>query len=181
MRESIIGKFLGFKAWGDKEQGGWSVADLPKLYRTNVLDPLRKAPTAATLTAWDAYIAMANADEKDNDKWNQVDFPPLQFDRACDDYTIEPSTEKLEGLINLAKANPTYPGVNDWYATIKKFLDDYTAKHGGNAAAAQSPATAPAAPSGNSNVIVTTKQEGDMTIITTHTNATATPTPPPAH
>jgi hypothetical protein len=62
MRDSVISKFLGFNVWADKEQGGWSVQDLPKLYRANVLDPLRATPTADTLAAWDAYIAMANAD-----------------------------------------------------------------------------------------------------------------------
>jgi hypothetical protein len=45
MKDTLISKFLGFNAWGDKEQGGWAVKDLPKLYRTNVLEPLRASPT----------------------------------------------------------------------------------------------------------------------------------------
>ena len=62
---------------------------------------------------------MANADEKDNDKWaHEVDFPPLQFDRACDDYAVTPSTEKLEGLVNLIKANPTNPHADDWFTRV---------------------------------------------------------------
>jgi len=175
MRDSLISKFLGFNSWAAKDQGGWAVHDLPKLFRTNVLEPLRASPTAATLAAWDTYIAMVNADEKDNDKWNQVDYPPLQFDRACDDYAIAPSTEKLEGLVNLIKANPTYPQVDDWINRVHQLLDDYRTSHGGNAPVTQNPATAPASapstPATNSNVIVTTQQQGDATIIITHTNS----------
>jgi hypothetical protein len=188
MRDSLISKFLGFNAWPEKNStagntsgsssdgkapGDWSVQDLPSLFRANVLEPLRASPTAATLAAWDAYIAMMNADEQDNDKWNQVDYPPLQFDRACDDYTVAPSTEKLEGLVNLIKANPTYPQVDDWITRVHQLLDDYRTRQGGNAPVAQNPATAPtpSTPGGTSNVIVTTQQQGDATIIITHTNA----------
>jgi len=182
MRDSIIGKFLGFKAWADKEQGGWSVQDLPRLYRANVLEPLRVSPTTATLAAWDVYIAMLNADEKDNDKWNQVVYPPLEFDRACDDYAISPGIEKLEGLVNLIKANPTYSQVDDWITRVHQMMDDYRAHHGGRATTAQSPATAPtpSAPTTNPNVTVTTEQQGDATIITTHTNSAPTAPAPPA-
>jgi hypothetical protein len=182
MRDSIIGRFLAFKGWGDKEQGGWTVQDLPRLYRANVLDPLRASPTTATLAAWDPYIAMVNADEKDNDKWNQLVYPPLQFDRACDDYAVAPDTEKLEGLVNLVKANPTHPQVESWIARLQQLMADYRARHGGKAPGAPSPATAPApsTPEGNPNVTVTTQQQGDMTIITTHTNS-APVNAPPAH
>jgi hypothetical protein len=174
MRDSIISKFLGFKGWADKEQGGWAVQNLPKLYRANVLEPLRASPTTATLAAWDAYIAMANADEKDNDKWNQVVYPPLQFDRACDDYSVAPVTEKLEGLVGLIKANPTYPQVDDWISRVRQLMDDYRARHGGNTTVAPNPAPAPSSPPGNPNVIVTTTTQGDMTIITTRTNSAPT-------
>jgi hypothetical protein len=196
MRDSIIGKFLGFKSWDvkdlsvraasgsspdSKEPGEWSVKDMPKFYRTNVLDPLRASPTAATLAAWDVYISMANADETDNDRWNQVVYPALQFERACDDYTIAPGTEKLEGLMNLIKANPTYPQVDDWIVRVKKMLDDYSASHGGKVTATQNPATTPPAPTDNPNVIVTTSTQGDMTIVTTHTNSAPVTNAPPTH
>jgi hypothetical protein len=179
MKDTVISKFLAFNAWGDKEQGGWAVKDLPKLYRANVLEPLRATPTAATLTAWDTYIAMANADEPDNDKWAQVDFPPLQFDRACDDYAAAPGTEKLEGLVNLIKANPTNTHADEWITRVSGLMDDYKAKHGGAPAppptTSTAPMTAPSAP----GVTVTTVQQGDATIITTHSNtAPVAPTPP---
>jgi hypothetical protein len=178
MKDTLISKFLAFNAWADKEQGGWSVHDLPQLYRTNVLEPLRTTPTPATLSAWNAYIAMANADEKDNDQWNQVDFPPLQFDRACDDYLVSPNTEKLEGLVNLIKANPTNPHADDWIARVSQFMSDYRSRHGG--AAPQSPSTVVAPSAANPNVVVTTQQQGDATIITTqHTNSA--PVSPAAH
>jgi hypothetical protein len=186
MRDSAIGKFLGFKSWADKEQGGWSVGGLSRLYRASVLDPLRATPTAATLAAWDIYLGMASSDEKDNDKWNQVVYPPLQFDRACDDYAITLSTEKLEVLVNLIKANPTYPQVDDWIARAHQLMDDYRVRHGGKPTVAQTPATAPApsapsAPTGNPNTTVTTVQQGDATIITTHTNSAPGMNTPPAH
>ncbi len=178
MKDTAISKFLAFNAWGDKEQGGWAVKDLPKLYRTNVLEPLRASPTADTLAAWDAFIAMANADEKDNDKWNQVVYPPLQFDRACDAYSIAPSTDKLEALVNLVKANPTYPKVDDWISRVSQLMGDYRSHHGGGPASAQNPAgpTPSNIAAGGTNVTVT--KEGDMTIITTNTNSAPSPSAP---
>jgi hypothetical protein len=181
MSDSIISKFLGFNAWGDKEQGTWAVQDLPKLFRTNVLEPLRTAPTPATLAAWDAYIAMANADETDNTKWNQVVYPPLQFDRASDDYAIQPSTDKLEVLVNLIKANPTFPQADDWITRVHQLLADYRAKHGGPPVTTQAPATNSTTPVGNPNVTITTEQQGDATIIITHTNSAPNPSSPPSH
>jgi hypothetical protein len=171
MRDSVISKYLGFKSWGDKEQGGWAVKDIPKLFRANILEPLRATPSEATLAAWDVYIAMANADEPDGDKWTSTDYPPLQFDRACDDYAISPSTEKLEGILQIIKANPTHPQSEDWLTRAKKLLDDYSTKHGGKPAVVENTAPAPTVPATNSNVTVTTVQQGDATIITTHTNA----------
>lgn len=178
MKDTIISKFLAFNAWGDKEQGGWAVKDLPKLYRSAVLEPLRATPNAATLVAWDTYIAMANADEPDNDKWAQVIFPPLKFDRACDDYSATPSTEKLEGLVNLIKANPTNPHADEWISRVSGLMDDYKAKHGGAPAPPPATATTTMTPS-DPDVSVTTEQQGDATIITTHSNgAPVAPAPP---
>jgi hypothetical protein len=171
MRDSVISKFLGFDIWSDKEQGAWAVKDLPKLYRTDVLDPARATPTAATLAAWDAYIAMASADERDTNKWYQVDYPPLHFERACDDYAVAPGTEKLEALVNLIKENPTNPQADDWISRVGKLLGDYRASHGGGTATPHAPAPAPPAPNANPNVTITTEQQGDATIITTHTNS----------
>jgi hypothetical protein len=176
LKDTVITTFLAFNAWGDKEQGLWAVKDLPKLYRATVLEPLRTTPTTATLAAWDAYIAMANADERDNDRWAQSVFPPLQFDRACDDYAVTPSTEKLEGLVNLIKANPTNPHADEWFTRVSGLMDDYKAKHGG--APTPPPATATTTPA-TPGVIVTTEQQGDATIITTHSNsAPVAPAPP---
>ncbi len=168
LRDTVISRFLAFNAWGDKEQGGWAVKDIPKLYRTNVLEPLRATPNADTLAAWDAYIAMANADERDDDRWTHEVFPPLQFDRACDAYAATPSTEKLEGLVNLIKANPTNPHADEWITRVSGLMDDYKAKHGG--APAPAPVTATTSTPTTSAVTVTTEQQGDATIITTHTN-----------
>lgn len=186
MRDSMIAKYLGFKAWGDKEQGGWAVKDLPRLYRADILEPLRTTPNPATLTAWDTYIAMAQSDQPDTDHWTSIDAPPLQFDRACDDYAISPDVDKLEVLLQIIHANLTHPQAPDWIAREKQLLDDYRAKHGGAPVVAQNaaaPAPAPSGPSGattnvNSNVSVTTEQQGDATIVTTHTNAPpVAPTP----
>ena len=171
MVDSLISKYLAFNVWGEKEQGKWAVKDLPKLYRTNVLDPLRTPPTDATLAAWDAYISLANADERDDTTWSKVIYPPLQFDRASDDYAISPSTEKLEVLVNLIKANPTDPNADSWIARVGKLMDDYRASHGGSPAIAQNPTPTTPAPPADPNVTVTTQQDGDATIIITHTNS----------
>ena len=172
LKDTLITKYLAFTAWGDKEQGGWSVHALPKIYRAEVLEPLRATPNEATLAAWDVYIGMANADEKDNDKWNQQVYPPLQFDRATDDYLSAPGTEKLESLVNMIKANPTNPHADEWIDRVSKLMDAYRAAHGGApSTATRTPAATTNAASGNPNVTVTTEQQGDMTIVTTHTNA----------
>ena len=179
MKDSVISKFLDFKLWGDKEQGTWAVKGLPQFYRTNVLDPMRTKPTAATLAAWDVYIAMANADERDSNRWQEVDYPPLQFERSCDDYAITPSTEKLEALVNLIKANPTFPQVDDWIARVHQMMDDYGASHGGKSTVAQNPIAPGFTPPATSNVVVTTQQQGDATIVTTHTNSPPVNNPAP--
>ncbi len=179
VRDSPISGALGFHGWGDKEQSRWSVRDIPQLYREQILEPLRKTPSADTLAAWDTYIAMRNLDQPDPDKWNQVDFPSLSFDRGCDDYAITPSTDKLQFLVELIKANPTHPQLDDMIARARGLLQDYRTRHP-NATAAAPPPTTPAAATTatNANVNVTVTTSGDMTVVTTHTNAApANPTP----
>ena len=171
LKDTLISKYLAFTAWGDKDQGGWSVRSVPRLYRAAVLEPLRAKPTEETLAAWDTYIAMANADEKDNDKWDNEVYPPLAFDRGCDDYLSAPGTDKLETLVNMIKANPTSPHAGEWIDRVGKLMADYRASHGGAPATTQTPAAATNAAPLGPNVTVTTVQEGDMTIVTTHTNA----------
>jgi hypothetical protein len=72
--------------------------------------------------------------------------------------------------------------VGDWFVRVHKLIDDYSASHGGPAPAAQNTTAvpAPSAPAGP-NVSVTTTQQGDMTIITTHTNSAPVTNAPPAH
>ena len=96
----------------------------------------------------------------------------MQYGRACDDYAIQPGAEKLEGLVNIIKANPTFPGVDDWIANVHQLMSDYRASHGGTPVAMQTPAPTPA-PSSDPNVSVTTQQQGDATIVITHTNSTS--------
>jgi hypothetical protein len=62
LKDSPISAYLKFYGWGDADQGNWSVHDLPKLFFADVLTPLRKAPNAETLAAWDSYIAMLTAE-----------------------------------------------------------------------------------------------------------------------
>jgi hypothetical protein len=180
VRDSLITKYLGFTACNDKDQGNWAVRDIPRFYRVNVLDPLRTKPTLATLAAWDAVIAMANADEPDADNWNNNINPSLQFDRACDAYLVAPSTERLETLVSFIRSNPTNPKAGDWIKRVHELIDDYRARRGGAAAAAPNPAVPTPAPNGNPNVTVTTVQQGDMTIVTTRTNSAPVTNTPPA-
>ena len=135
MEDSVIANALGFHGWGDKDQGKWKVADMPALYKQHVLDPLRKNPSPETLAAWDTYIAMMNADETDQEKWNQMDLPPLQFEKDCDDFAIKPGTEKIETLLSLIKTNQDHPDSDKWLERVHKMLKDYQAQQSGTAAA----------------------------------------------
>ena len=135
VRDSVISTYLGFHGWGDKEQGQWKIVDLPKLYRTNILDPLRLTPSADTLAAWDVYIAMKNVDQVDRDKWEEVDYPALEFERGSDDFAMAHNTEKIATLVALLKANSTHPQVDDWIARVHQMVQDLRAQK----AAAQTP------------------------------------------
>jgi hypothetical protein len=146
MRDSPISNYLGFHAWGDKEQGQWRIADLPRLYRDDILEPSRKSPTAATQAAWDVYIAMMNADQPDADRWADVDYPALQFEKACDDFKSEPSTDKVEALIAFIKAHPTHPQIDDWINRVHNLIEGYRAQGQASAAPASSSALPPIEP-----------------------------------
>jgi hypothetical protein len=182
MKESVIGSYFNFFGWGDKEQAGWSVNDLPRLYRTEVLEPLRATPNADTMAAWDTYISMRNSSEPDSKKWNVVIYPGLMFDRGVDDYTVEPSMEKLQVLVELIKANPACPTVKDMIAKTKDLVGDFRKRHpktDGSPDTTTAVANSSTPPAADPNVKVTTTTQGDVTIITTQTNAAAV-TPPPA-
>jgi hypothetical protein len=147
MSQSPISNYLGFHGWGDKEQGKWSVADVPDLYRKQILEPLRKSPTAATLAAWDVYIAMMNADQPDQDQWTSVDYPALQFDKDCDDFNSAPSTEKLETLVGIIKANPDHPMEDQWFKRVQDLLKTFQEqKDGGASVSSSAPALPPIQP-----------------------------------
>ena len=122
MSGSPISTYLGFLAWADSKEGKWTVADLPKLYKEQVLDPLRQTPSAATLAAWDSYIAMMNADEPDNEKWTDLDYPGLLFERDSDDFAMKPTEDKIEAMITLIKANQKHPDFADWHSRVKDMI-----------------------------------------------------------
>jgi hypothetical protein len=136
MSGSPISTYLGFLAWADSKEGKWTVADLPKLYKEQVLDPLRVSPSAATLAAWDSYIAMMNADQPDADKWAQLDYPGFEFERDSDDFAIKPSADKLETMVNLIKANPKHPNFADWSTRVHDMIKSFRDQQQQQAAAA---------------------------------------------
>jgi hypothetical protein len=184
VKDSVISSALGFTSWGDKDQGNWNVNRLPELYHDEVLTPLRTTPTADTLAAWDVYISLMAASQPDQDKWNQVEAPSFQFDRGCDDYAVTPTMDKLQALHDIIKANPTHPKFDDMISRLHTLVQDYRARHPGAASPQGSTDTAAQstnAPPADPNVKVTTVKEGDMTIITTQTNAPGStpPAPPP--
>jgi hypothetical protein len=154
MIKSPIPAYLGFSSWGGKEQGTWSVHGLAKFYRRDVLDPLRQPPVAAVLPAWDAYIAMENANEPDADKWNNEKYPALQFERACDDFSSAPSTEKLQTIVALIQAHPNHPQIEDWISRAHDLAENYRAQKAASAPVPD-PANAPHpdAPSPSSAVV----------------------------
>ena len=177
LHDSPISKFLGFTVvFKDKDQGSWSVKQIPALFKSNILDPSRATPNQTTLANWDIYVAMMQADETDPDKWTTTDYPPLQFERAYDDYAISPNTDKIETLVQIIHANPTHASAPDWLTRTKTLLDAYRTAHGGSGAPAVVQNTPPPAPT-NGNVTI--QQQGDAQIITTHsTNGTANPAAP---
>jgi hypothetical protein len=179
MKESVIASYFSFFNWGNVDQAGWTIYDIPKLYRSEVLDPLRTTPTADTLAAWDVYIGLRNTSEPDGKKWNVVEYPAMMFDRGVDDYAVEPSMEKLQVLVDLIKANSACPTVKDMISKTHDLVADYRKRHPSAATPQAETATASGATSSapDPNVKVTTTTQGDMTIITTQTN-TATTTPP---
>jgi hypothetical protein len=150
MKDSPISAYLDFHGWGDKEQGKWTVHELPKFYRAEVLEPLRNPVVADALPAWDSYIALRNANQPDNNRWNNDELPELQFEKAADDFALAPGTEKLQALVDLIKAHPNHAKVDDWIAQVHTMLSAYKAQHGDAAptnsapAAAVAPAPAPA-------------------------------------
>jgi hypothetical protein len=191
--DSIIGKYLAFHAWEGKEQASWAVSEIPRFYKTDILDPLRVTPNADTLAAWDVYIAMKNADQTDASQWDQVDYPTLAFDRGSDDYMMKPSMEKLQTLLAIIKAVPTHPKLDDMISRLHTFNEDYKSHHssGGGSGDGTSVATTgdPGATTGGSAPNVTVQETADpngMVVVTTHTNAApvapappTTPPPPP--
>lgn len=191
MGESQIGKYLGYHGWEGKDQAEWAVSSIPELYLAQVLKPLQATPSADTLTAWDVYIAMENADQPDTNEWNQVEYPSLAFDRGCDDYKIKPSMDKLQTLIAIIKAVPTHPKLEEMISRLHTYVEDFRTHHanGGDGTGGQPAAVAttsdgePSTDGGSTTpkVTVETTQEGDMTVITTRTNAPpSNPTPPSA-
>ncbi len=125
MRDSLIGTYLGFHGWGDSEQGGWSIKDLPQLYHDLVLQPLRNPPGPGTLDAWDTYMAMLQADDPDQSHWSQVVEPPLDFDRTADDFAIEPTMDKLQQIDQIIKANPGNDHLDEWIGRARKMIAAY--------------------------------------------------------
>ena len=141
MNASMIGDYLGFQGWGDKDEGKWRVADLPELYHDQILQPLRQPPSQAALGAWDIYIAMMNADQPDAEKWTDIDYPALQFEKACDDFASAPSTDKLQSLVTLMKAHPRHPKIDDWIKRVHDMIQGYQAQRNGGAASSTSAGT----------------------------------------
>jgi hypothetical protein len=127
MRDSVISNYLGFHGWGNSEEGGWTINDMPQLYRQLVLEPLRKPPGPGTLDAWDTYIAMLQADDPDHDHFTNAVEPPLDFDRTADDFAIEPTLDKLTQLDQIIKANQGSDHLDDWIARTRKMIAVYQA------------------------------------------------------
>jgi hypothetical protein len=141
MRDSLIAGYLGFHGWGNSEQGGWAIKDLPKLYHDLVLQPMRNPPGPGTLEAWDTYMAMLQADEPDPNHWSQVVEPPLDFDRASDDFAIEPTMDKLQQIDQIIKANPGSDHLDEWIGRARKMIATYQNGAGHSALPGPTPGT----------------------------------------
>jgi hypothetical protein len=177
MRDSVISNFLGFHGWGDSEQGGWAITDMPRLYRDLVLNPLRNPPGPGTLDAWDTYMAMVQADEPDSDHWTTVVEPPLDFDRTADDFAIEPTMEKLAQLDQIIKANQGSDHLDEWINRTRQMIAVYQ-----NGAAQHSalPGPTPGTPSSGGNSPIPAASPGTPTAGGNAPLPTATPGTPTA-
>jgi hypothetical protein len=172
MRDSVISTYLQFHGWGNSEQGGWAVRDIPRLYRDLVLEPLRHPPGPGTLDAWDAYTNMVQGDEPDHDKWTSSDEPPIDFDRGADDFAIEPTLDKLATLDAIIKANPTSDHLNDWIARLTAMITVYQQ---GGANHSQVPAATPGTPTSAAAGPIPAATPGTPSSGTTAPTPTATP------
>ena len=157
MKDSIIGSYLGFHSWGDTEYGKWAVSDLPKIYHDLILQPLRAQPTQETLEAWDAYIAMEQADEVDPQKWTQEDEPALAFERAADDFAIQPTMDKLATLDTIIKGNPSNEHLDDWITRMRAMIATYRQGRTNHSAL---PAATPGTPSSDVAGVVSVPTPG---------------------
>jgi ribosomal protein S21 len=177
MRDSVVSNYLQFRGWGNSEQGGWAVHDIPRLYRDLVLEPLRHPPGPGTLDAWDTYTNMVQADESDHDKWASVDEPPIDFDRGADDFAIEPTLDKLATLDAIIKANPTSDHLNDWITRMTAMIKTYQQ---GGTNHAQMPAPTPGTPSSDATSIAPAPTAGTPSAGTAAPLPAATPSAPAA-
>jgi hypothetical protein len=175
MRDSVVSHYLGFHSWGNSEMGGWTVAQLPQIYRDQVLEPLRHPPGPGTMDAWDTYIAMRQADEPDKEKWSQQEEPALDFDRDADDFTIQPTIDKLAALDAIIKANPGDDHLDDWIARMQTMIDIY--RRGGTATGLP-PGATPGTPSSAAPGVMPTASPGIPSSGTTGVLPTATPGTP---
>jgi hypothetical protein len=144
LRDSIIGAYLAFHGWDDKDSGKWALQDIPSFYHDLILEPARKSPTAATLDLWDTYIAIRHADETDEDKWTREEEPAFEFERGADDFSILPSMDKLSTLMAIIKANPGNSQTDNWIARMETMIKTLKA---GRRSSSSSTVAAPAQPS----------------------------------
>jgi hypothetical protein len=140
MRDSIIGAYLAFHGWDDKDSGKWALKDIPRFYHDQILEPARNPPTAATLDLWDTYIAIRHADETDEDKWTQEEEPAFQFERGADDFSILPSMDKLSTLMAIIKANPGSSQADSWIAQMEGMIKTLKAGRGVSSSNVAAPA-----------------------------------------
>ena len=175
MRDSVVSSYLGFHGWGDGKPGSWTVSDLPKLYHDLVLQPLRQTPTQDTLDAWDTYIAMRQADQTDHDKWTQEDEPELAFDRGSDDFTLQPTMDKLATLDAIIKGNPTSDHLDEW---LKRMQEMIAAYRQGGASHSALPGATPGTPSSDASGATPVATPGTAPDTTTTPLPGATPGAP---
>jgi hypothetical protein len=175
MRDSVVSRYLGFHSWGNSEMGGWSVSQLPQIYHDQVLEPLRHPPGPGTMDAWDTYIAMRQADEPDKEKWSQQEEPELDFDRDSDDFTIQPSIDKLAALDAIIKANPNDDHLDEWITRMQTMIDTY--RRGGTATGLL-PGATPGTPSSEAPGVTPTASPGTPSSGTTGALPSATPGTP---
>ncbi len=119
---SKVIRYFQVKELAGKPEAGWSLRQIPQLYREFILTPLREDKNPQLGQAWDQYIAMRSQEMRDADRWRDEEEPWLQFQKQADLFRIAPSDIKLTEIVNLIRRNPQHPRFEQMHGQATELL-----------------------------------------------------------